>query len=215
MTDHEGRDLHDKTPAPAAARRGVVAAAGHTGDLETVRRGLSDPEPAVRATALNGLCRLGHLGFSELEAGLTDEAASVRARAAEMSWRSGLRADLVVPLLTARLSDEDSVTEAACFALGELQAEEAVDKLGEIALHHEDPLCREAAVAALGAIGASGGLSFVLEAMKDRPAVRRRAVIALAAFEGEKVEAALTEALGDRDWQVRQAAEDLLGARPT
>ena len=32
-----------------------------------------------------------------------------------------------------------------------------------------------------------------------------------AAFEGADVEAALTAALEDRDWQVRQAAEDLLG----
>ena len=44
----------------------------------------------------------------------------------------------------------------------------------------------------------------------DKPAVRRRAVLALAPFEGEDVEAALRRALEDRDWQVRQAAEDLL-----
>jgi hypothetical protein len=36
-------------------------------------------------------------------------------------------------------------------------------------------------------------------------------VLALAAFEGDVVETALTRALDDRDWQVRQAAEDLLG----
>jgi hypothetical protein len=35
-------------------------------------------------------------------------------------------------------------------------------------------------------------------------------VIALAAFEGPEVDAALRRALEDRDWQVRQAAEDLL-----
>jgi hypothetical protein len=34
-------------------------------------------------------------------------------------------------------------------------------------------------------------------------------VIALAPFEGKEVEAALARALDDRDWQVRQAAEDL------
>jgi hypothetical protein len=33
----------------------------------------------------------------------------------------------------------------------------------------------------------------------------------LAPFEGDQVRAALTRALDDRDWQVRQAAEDLLG----
>jgi HEAT repeat protein len=51
----------------------------------------------------------------------------------------------------------------------------------------------------------------VLRACDDKPAVRRRAVLALAAFEGPEVEARLRQALTDRDWQVRQAAEDLLG----
>ncbi|HLH46072.1 MAG TPA: HEAT repeat domain-containing protein, partial [Acidimicrobiales bacterium] len=74
-------------------------------------------------------------------------------------------------------------------------------------------LCREAAVAALGAIGERAGLPAVLAALGDRPQVRRRAVIALAPFEGAEVDAALRRALDDRDWQVRQAAEDLL--RPT
>jgi hypothetical protein len=34
-------------------------------------------------------------------------------------------------------------------------------------------------------------------------------VIALAPFAGPEVDAALARALEDRDWQVRQAAEDL------
>jgi hypothetical protein len=39
--------------------------------------------------------------------------------------------------------------------------------------------------------------------------VRRRAVLALAPFDGPQVDAAIAAALEDRDWQVRQAAEDL------
>jgi hypothetical protein len=39
--------------------------------------------------------------------------------------------------------------------------------------------------------------------------VRRRAVLALAPFEGPDVDAALARARDDRDWQVRQAAEDV------
>ncbi|MEA2716984.1 MAG: hypothetical protein QOI99_1301, partial [Actinomycetota bacterium] len=46
-------------------------------------------------------------------------------------------------------------------------------------------------------------------ATSDRPAVRRRAVIALTPFDGPEVDAAMARALEDRDWQVRQAAEDL------
>jgi HEAT repeat protein len=80
-----------------------------------------------------------------------------------------------------------------------------------VARGHDDALCREAAVAALGAIGDRRGLDPVLAAASgDRPGVRRRAVVALAAFDGPEVEAALRAALEDRDWQVRQAAEDLL-----
>jgi HEAT repeat protein len=54
----------------------------------------------------------------------------------------------------------------------------------------------------------------VLAACRDKPAIRRRAVLALAAFEGDEVEAQLRTALTDADWQVRQAAEDLLNISP-
>ena len=64
-------------------------------------------------------------------------------------------------------------------------------------------------MAALGAIGDQAGLAAILVATTDRPAVRRRAVLALAPFEGPEVDDALTRARSDRDWQVRQAAEDL------
>ena len=69
---------------------------------------------------------------------------------------------------------------------------------------------REAAVAALGALGDEAGLPAILTATQDKPAVRRRAVLALAPFQGPDVDAALQRALNDHDWQVRQAAEDLL-----
>jgi HEAT repeat protein len=88
---------------------------------------------------------------------------------------------------------------------------EAVAALGASARDHEDPLVREASVAALGALGDAAALDTVLAATTDKPAVRRRAVIALAAFLGDAgVDEALRQALQDRDWQVRQAAEMLL-----
>ena len=79
-----------------------------------------------------------------------------------------------------------------------------------------DPLVRESCVAALGAIGDDRGLDAILVATGDKPAIRRRAVLALAPFldpqhpRASEIEAALQRALADRDWQVRQAAEDLL-----
>ena len=79
-------------------------------------------------------------------------------------------------------------------------------------MEHDISICREAAIAALGAIGSADGLSAILHGMNDRAPVRRRAVLALAPFDGEAVTDALETALTDRDRQVRQAAEDLLGS---
>ena len=144
-----------------------------------------------------------------LAAGLADVAATVRARAAELcATRPGDEA----PGLASALADDDPrVVEAAAWASGERvpPEPEIVAPLATVVTGHEDPLCREAAVAALGAIGDAEGLPAVLGATTDRPAVRRRAVLALAPFEGPEVDAAIARALTDRDWQVRQAAEDI------
>ena len=94
---------------------------------------------------------------------------------------------------------------------GESAREEIMNELNRLVLHHADALVREAAVAALGAIGDESGLAAILSACQDKPAIRRRAVLALAPFDSPEVEMALKVALEDRDWQVRQAAEDLLG----
>lgn len=190
------------------ARRRAVAQAGHIGDADRAMAGLSDPAPTVRATALGALDRLGVLADDTLDAGLHDPDPSVRRRAAELSaTRPGVS-------VLALLDDPDpSVVEMCAWATGEREERAAVPRLCEVATltgGHPDPLCREAAVAALGAIGDPAGLAAVLAALDDKPAVRRRAAVALAAFDGPDVEAALRRCLDDRDWQVRQVAEDLL-----
>jgi HEAT repeat protein len=128
------------------------------------------------------------------------------------------QARAIVPGLVDTLADRDTgVVEAACYALGEFGAEtgeRAVAALATIATGHDDPLGREAAVAALGAIGLEAGLPAILTATRDRPTVRRRAILALAPFDGPDVDEALARAGHDRDWQVRQAAEDLSGPLP-
>ena len=65
-------------------------------------------------------------------------------------------------------------------------------------------------MAALGAIGDPAGLPAVLGALDDKPTIRRRATVALAGFDDPRVDPALRDAAADRDWQVRQAAEELL-----
>jgi HEAT repeat protein len=185
-----------------------VALAGHVGDPDTARGGLADPAPAVRVTALGALARLRALGADELGAALTDSSSQVRRRACELA------ASHPEVGLAPALDDADaSVVEMAVWSLGERGERAAVPALIELAspaTGHSDPLCREAAVAALGAIGDRRGLPAVLAALEDKPAIRRRAAVALAAFEGPLVQAALQRCLDDRDWQVRQVAEDLL-----
>jgi HEAT repeat protein len=161
----------------------------------------------VRATALTALARLGRATAADVAALLSDASPVARRRACEVG------AGVAGVDLVAVLGDpEPSVVEAAAWALGERAAatEGAVIALADVARGHIDASCREAAVAALGALGDPAGLPAVLAALSDKPAVRRRAVVALAAFEGPEVDDALRRALQDRDWQVRQVAEDLL-----
>lgn len=194
--------------AGAVERRRRAAVAGHTGDVAGARAALRDDAAAVRATALGALARLGRLEDGDLVAALADGAATVRRRAAGVA-KDRPQIDLV-PLL----DDPDPlVVEAAAWALGERGevGADAVATLALVATSHADALAREAAVAALGAVGDDRGLDAILQATTDKPAVRRRAVLALAPFDGPAVDAALERALNDRDWQVRQAAEDLLG----
>ncbi len=102
------------------------------------------------------------------------------------------------------------VLEAACFSAGELQDAEFRTQLEHLAVHHPDDLVRESAIAALGSIGAPESLAIVLRGLEDKVYIRRRAVVALAAFEGPMADQALHKATSDRDFQVRSIAEDLL-----
>jgi len=190
-------------PAPTARS---VAVAGHVGDEVGAREGLASTDPSVRATALGALERMDALQDVMLIDALSDSDAAVRRRAAEVA-ATHPRVDL-----SGALDDADhTVAEVAAWSCGEHEDDrpEIVDRLISLAGTAADALVRESAVAALGAIGSERGLPAILAATADKPAVRRRAVLALAPFDGSDVEAAIDRALGDRDWQVRQAAEDL------
>lgn len=192
----------------SAQRRRSAALAGHTGDPVSARSALTDIDAPVRIAALRSLARLSELSDEHLSAGLTDPDPSVRITALDLS------APRVSPPIAALLDDDDPmVVETAAWALGERPDPEpsVIDRLAEIAGGHDDPLAREAAVAALGAIGDPRGLPAVLAATGDKPAVRRRAVVALAAFDGPEVDDAWARARTDRDRQVRDAVDELLG----
>jgi len=191
-----------------------IVEAGHRGDLDLVRSAITAETAAVRSAAMSALLRLGDLDIDRWRDFASDTDPAVRRRAAELAPR------MPEPMLTETtlvrfLGDTDEIVEVAAFALGEVGsmsdrslATGSIERLEVVVRSHGDALCREAAVAALGAL--HSGLATILHACGDKATVRRRAIIALAPFDGPEVEAALTHALDDRDWQVRQAAEDLL-----
>ena len=208
----------DVGPAHVSDRRRRALAAGYGTGGEEAEAFLDDPSPAVRATALGALARTGALDPAHLGRALADPDAGVRRRACTEAGRLLAAAPpapvrrAVVDLVAGRLEDGDpAVVEAAAWAVGEAgeAGAPALGRLVELS-RTAPPLCREAAVAALGAIGDPGGLEAVLGALEDKPAVRRRATVALAAFDDPRAEAGLRRAAADRDWQVRQAAETRL-----
>ena len=224
-------------------RRRAAAVAGHRGDENAARVHLDDPDPKVREAALRALDRAGSAGRDDLERALADEHPAVRMAALELAaGRPEIPAASVAAGLE---DPDPRVVEVAAWACGELGSDaggaEAADlvedvsggdcgelgsdagadlsgvisALASVAAGHIDALCRESAVAALGSLAHPSGLPAVVAGLDDKPAVRRRAVIALAAFDGPDADAALSRARSDRDRQVREAVEEMLGLSPS
>jgi len=197
----------------AATRRRRVIAAGHSGQTVVARRGLSDPDPEVQAAALGALARLGALTVPDVAHALSSGPVPVRRRAtdAALSVRGpGSRSSLYAHLEASLCDPDPLVVVGAAWFLAERRVAAAVDSLVTTARGHDDVRCREAAVAALGAIGDLRGLPVVIDALEDKATIRRRATVALAGFDDPRADAALRHAAEDRDWQVRQAADELI-----
>lgn len=194
------------TPSPD---RFTVVQAGFAHDEPTARAGLDSADDAVRASSLRALRRMDALTAHDVTRGLGDASPEVRRTAVEFAHPF----DVAIHGL---LDDSDVfVAEMAAWALGERTgaSDEEIAALIRAVESHAEPVVREASAAALGSIGDERGLPAILRACNDKPAVRRRAVLALAPFEGDEVDAALRTALTDKDWQVRQNAEILLSPR--
>ena len=182
-------------------------------------RALADIEPAVRSAALAALARAGGLDLADVVAALDDSSPGGPA-AGVRDGRRRRRSPVRRHRCWRRLEDPDAtVVEVAAWALGELSEVTAlppgaVAALSRVASTHADALAREAAVAALGAIGdpaRTGGHPDRDEGQTGRPAPgrprpRRRSTV-------PEVDEALERAATDRDWQVRQAAQ-LVGGDP-
>lgn len=187
-----------------------IIEAGFTGDESTVRSHLDHPDPLIRASSLRALARMESLTDDDLLARITDPDSEVRRAVVELSVDHG-----AVPVH--RLIDDEDifVAEMAAWCMGEravVTDDELACLIGRTTEHRES-IVREACAAALGSIGDIRGLPAILAACRDKPAVRRRAILALAPFDGDEVHAMLESAMQDKDWQVRQNAEILLQPR--
>jgi HEAT repeat protein len=187
-----------------------VIAAGFSGDSSVALEALHHADGTVRASALRALARIGTLTAEILAPYIQDSHIETRRTAVE----------LAVPFSSVTvhqcIDDPDVfVAEMAAWCVGErtpandIEIETLIDRTTS----HSEAVVREACAAALGSLGDERGLPAILAACSDKPAVRRRAILALAPFEGDEVDAALQRALEDKDWQVRQNAEDLLNPR--
>ena len=187
-----------------------VIAAGFSGNQSVAEAGLLSPDGSTRASALRALARLQVLSSDTISDFLRDEDPEVRRTAVELA------APFASVLVHTLIDDQDVfVAEMTAWCLGERLPirDEEINILIDRTTSHAEAVVREACAAALGSIGDERGLTAILAACADKPAVRRRAILALAPFEGDDVDAALTKALDDKDWQVRQNAEDLLNPR--
>ncbi len=198
------------SPDSTSGERLRTILAGFSGDENTIRDGLSSSDAKTRSSALRALDRMGALTTHDLKSHLADESEYVRRRVAQLGAHH-----TNVHLITLLQDDDLYVAEMAAWAFGERESvsDDELRALIACATQDERALVREACVAALGAIGDVRGLPAILAGCNDKPAVRRRAVLALAPFDGPEVDAALQHALTDNDWQVRQNAEDLVKPR--
>ena len=187
--------------------RADIILAESSRDVPALNKARTSNDASLRALALGSLHRIAALTTEHLTEALTDEDRNVRVRGIELAIENAQIA--IEPCLG---DPDDLVVETAAWALGERMddATAIIDALKATATDHEVSICREAAVAALGAIGSIHGLPAILAGLEDRAPVRRRAVLALAPFDTPEVTDALERATQDRDRQVRQAAEDLL-----
>jgi HEAT repeat protein len=202
----------DESTLPEGLNEALVRAGFARGDdhLSLLRTHLSADAPRQRILALRGAVRQSIATDSDWLTALGDDDVDVRREALTLLAYQPLSDQRLTNKMIELLGDVDPlVVDAAAFALGEHHCAGAVESLVVIAHGHDDARCRESAVAALGAIGDDRGRVAVLGALEDKAPVRRRAIVALANFEGPDIEAALAKAADDRDWQVRAAVDQL------
>ena len=214
------KHVHEGDPPSkevAERRRQAILARYENSELEEseITGFLNDTAAVVREAALATVVKLNLDAEKHIVNAFNDDDHGVRKRAIELVIDLSDNQDYISKILVLLDDSSTFVVETVCWVIGEIgnnyeNVAEVVNKVSQIALTHDDSLCREAAVACLGSLGHIDGLATLLRVLDDKPNVRRRATLALAPFEGPEVEEALKRKLKDRDLQTRQAAEDLL-----
>jgi len=202
----------DEPTLPEPVEEALLRAGFAEGDegVALIHSSLGSPNPRRRVLALRAGSRRSLVSDEQWLRALGDEHAPVRREALALLGYLEVDNERILRAITAALDDGDAlVVDAAAFALGERMYTPAVERLCEVAMHHEDARCREAAVAALGALGDDRGRAAILAALEDKAPIRRRAIVALSNFEGPDIDLALERASEDRDWQVRAAVDQL------
>ena len=166
--------------------------------LETITKGLGASNARQRVLALRAGARQNVLSSDDWSHAFSDEDVDVRREALNLFAHHEQINTILLEQVLGLLSDEDPPKSFP-----------AVEALCHIGSSHDDARCRESAVAALGAIGDDRARETILNALEDKPPVRRRAIVALSNFEGPDIDAALEKASEDRDWQVRAAVSQL------
>lgn len=190
-------------------RRRQIISAGFNGNHELIRSELGGSDPVLWRSALFAAERSSILDPADVLAALASPDPDIQ----HSGWtilarRPTLLDNNQTTEAFARCSPE--VRELACFALGEREPHPSLTAALIGFSTDEDPLVRESVVAALGSLGDPDGEAVVLAGCTDTVSIRRRAVLALIAFDSPASRHALEQLTQDRDWQVRDAAVELL-----
>ncbi len=154
-----------------------------------------------------------------LTRGFADRDPRVRREAAEIAGTDTTLGECTIEQLSRQVgSDIDpACREAAAFAIGECGSPDEGRCLFGLIKNDDSSIAREAMFAAIGAIAVRhpGELdddidTVVRHSRHDKPAVRRRCIVALTAFDLDEARQAMLDALSDRDRYVRQTAEWIL-----
>ena len=216
--DHQPAMVRSSLPG-APVRATVIA--GHSADLDTATALVGDTDPAVHAAALGALYRMGELGTGALTDAMADPDVVVRRRACVLAGRglaSGKASPEVIDALSAIVTSDDRHVGGGVRGMEPGRGRLALwseGGRGTRARGGRGPTPIRCVAKRRWPPSAPSEPDHVgrhfLAALQDSAVVRRRATIALAAFDNPRVDEALRRCLEDRDWQVRQAAEDLLG----